>query len=632
MDLELKVLSPFPFISVLLYIIKRVDRAESFVCIDYCWVMKGVVKMREMKKTYWQLIVLSSLFFICFSIGGCSEIKDIHHTGRDKDHEFDKGSGIYFSSISEKKTMDLAKLCKVWGVVKYYHPEVISGNVNWDYELFRVMPYILEEDSDVNSILYEWVHSFDSKVPSEDTGQQYQIPEDSIQLSPSTDWCKDEKYLGKNLSLELSSLLDTNISDRENAYVSFKDNSPYQFMENENSYPDMKFDDTGYRLLGLFRYWNIIEYYYPYKDVIGEDWDQVLLEFIPKFIHGSDYESYLLTIAELTTRIHDSHVSVVDKSGNYISKRFGIYRIPVNFVKIHNRIVISKIIYKCGLELGDIVLKVGDKDIDEILENRRKYISQSRKDTGGLLFRDLFRIHEKNTDVTVIRKGETIVVNAKGSQRDINVRVETKSQEMEDGKIYYINAGLLKNGEIEQITKKWWNTKGLIVDLRNYPSIPIVYKLAEYLIPAEKEFFRASIPNRAVPGEFYYLVPFVSGKPKGTNNENLDDEVYKGRLVILIDEHTISQGETTTMSLRNTPNSIVLGRPSAGANGDYRTFSLPGNIKTRISGLGVYYPDKEPIQRIGVQPDIYMDPTIEGIRKGRDEFIEKAIEIIKESF
>jgi C-terminal processing protease CtpA/Prc len=102
--------------------------------------------------------------------------------------------------------------------------------------------------------------------------------------------------------------------------------------------------------------------------------------------------------------------------------------------------------------------------------------------------------------------------------------------------------------------------------------------------------------------------------------------------VILIDEHTISQGETTTMSLRNTPNSIVLGRPSAGANGDYRTFSLPGNIKTRISGLGVYYPDKEPIQRIGVQPDIYMDPTIEGIRKGRDEFIEKAIEIIKESF
>lgn len=586
--------------------------------------------MKERKKLYWKSIVSISLLFICFSIGGCSLTKDIHQIGRDKDSEFDKGSGISFSNISEEKTMDIAKLCKVWGVVKYYHPEVIAGNINWDYELFRVMPYILEEDSDVNSILYEWIHSFDSRSSFGDIDQRYQISEDSIQLSPSTDWCKDEKYLGKNLSLELSSLLDTNISERENAYVSFKDDSPYQFMENENPYPDMKFDDTGYRLLGLFRYWNIIEYYYPYKDVIGEDWDQVLLEFIPKFIHGSDYESYLLTTAELTTRIHDSHASITDKRGNYISRRFGIYTIPVNFIKIDDQIVISKIIYKCGLELGDIVLKVGDKDIDEILENRRKYIAQSREDTGSLLFRDLFRVHEKNIDVTVIRRGKTIVVNVKGSQKYIDVDVETKSQEMEDGTIYYINAGLLKNGEIEKIMEKWWNTKGLILDLRDYPSVVIAYKLAEYLIPAEKEYISISIPNRSVPGEFYYIDPFVSGKPKGSNDGISDSGAYKGKLVILIDEHTMSQGETTAMSLRNTPNSIVLGRPSAGADGDRRHFTLPGNIETTMSGLGVYYPDKKPVQRIGVQPDIYMDPTIEGIREGRDEFIEKAVEIIKE--
>lgn len=568
------------------------------------------------------------MIFICFSIGGCSLTKNISRLERDKDQEFDKGSGIHFSSVPEKKTTDLAKLCKVWGVVKYYHPEVISGNVNWDYELFRVMPYILEEDSDVNSILYEWICSFDSKTVLGDIDQQYQFPEDSIQLSPSTDWCNDENYLGKKLSLKLSSLLDTNISERENAYVSFKDDSPYPFMENEDPYPKMKLDDTGYRLLSLFRYWNIIEYYYPYKDVIGEDWDKVLLEFIPKLVHGSDdYESYLLTISELTTRIHDSHVNVTD-----ISKRFGMYQIPVNFIKIDNQIVISKIIRECGLELGDIVIKVGDEDIDAILKNRKKYISQSREDTSNILSVDLFRIHEKSADVTVIRNGKTIVVNVEGSQRNISISVDTKSQEMEGSKIYYINAGLLKNGEIKKSMEKWWNSKGLIVDLRNYPSSIIAYELAEYLIPTEKEFFRVSMPNPVVPGEFYYTDPFVSGKPKGTNNGNSNDGVYKGKLVIIIDEHTISQGETTTMSLRNTPNSIVIGRPSAGTNGDMCRFILPGNIRTSISGFGVFYPDKEPTQRIGIQPDIYINPTIEGIREGRDEFIEKAIEIIKENF
>ena len=218
------------------------------------------------EKRYWRLVALYCFIFICLSLVGCSLKDNSQQLGRDKDHEFDHGSGIHFTIISDKKILDLAKLCKVWGVVKYYHPMVIAGDINWDYELFRVMPSILEEDADVNSILYRWVSSFNKGVNIEDMQQHYQIPEDSIQLRPSTDWCRDENYLGKDLSNELSSLLDIRILDRKNAYVSFKDDSPYQFFENENPYPNMKFDDTGYRLLGLFRYWNIIEYYYPYKE------------------------------------------------------------------------------------------------------------------------------------------------------------------------------------------------------------------------------------------------------------------------------------------------------------------------------------------------------------------------------
>jgi len=591
---------------------------------------KIMKEKRKFSKSIAAFGLLLILFLTSFLIGGCSQTNN-KRLERDNDREFDNGSGIYFYSISEEKTSDLAKLCKVWGLAKYYHPEVVSGNINWDYELFRVMPRVLEEGADVNSILCEWVHSFDSEISFEYKDKQYQIPQDMIQLRPSTDWCKDEKYLGENLSLELSKLLDINIADRENAYVSFKDNSPYPYMENENSYPNMKFDDTGYRLLGLFRYWNIIEYYYPYKDVIEEDWDQVLLEFIPKFVQGSDYESYLMTISELTTKIHDSHAVVEDKRGETISTRFGIYRFPVNFVIFNNQVVISKVLKKCGLEPGDIVLKVGDKDIEEILENRRKYISQSREDMGGLIYYDLFRTNEKYTDVIVIRNGKTLVVNVKASQKRISVSVDTRTQAMEDGKIYYINGSLLKAGEIERTVNKWWNTQGLIVDLRNYPSKEIAFKLAEYLIPTKKEFFVASIPNPEVPGEFYYTVPYVSGKPEETDNRTLKDGVYKGKLVIIINEQTISQGETTVMSLKNTPGSVVLGRPSAGANGDVRCFTLPGNISTTISGFGVFYPDKTTTQRIGIQPDIYVEPTIEGIKEGRDEYIEKAIEIIMEN-
>ncbi|MGG3281012.1 S41 family peptidase [Paenibacillus solani] len=474
--------------------------------------------MREGKSRNWKFLVFFSVLFTLI-IAGCSTSQESNQLEREKDREFDAGSGVKFSSLSEQKIEDLAKLSKVWGVVKYHHPKVISGDINWDYELFRIMPSILAEDSDVNSILYGWVHSLGSESIPGELEKEYQFSEDSIQLRPSTDWCKDEEYLGTDLSLELSKLLDSNISEREHAYVRFMEDSYYTFMDKENPYSNMNFDDTGYRLLSLFRYWNIIEYYYPYKDVIGEDWDQVLLDFIPKIIDGSDYDSYFRTLAELTTKIHDSHAILVGKNREVITDYYGTYRLPVNFIEINNQIVISKVMNKCGLEVGDIILTVGDKSIDELLEDRRKYISQSREDTSSLFFLDLFRTEQKNTDVTVIRRGNRMNISAVGSQQDIYSRVDTKSQAMENGEIYYINVGLLKDGEIDKIMKKRWNTKGLIIDLRNYPSSIITYELAKYLIPSEKVFATASAPNRAVPGEFYYFEPMISGKPQDSNNE-----------------------------------------------------------------------------------------------------------------
>jgi hypothetical protein len=44
-----------------------------------------------------------------------------------------------------------------------------------------------------------------------------------------------------------------------------------------------------------------------------------------------------------------------------------------------------------------------------------------------------------------------------------------------------------------------------------------------------------------------------------------------------------------------------------------------------ISGIGVFYPDKKPTQRIGIVPHVEVRPTIEGVRAGRDEVLEEAV-------
>jgi hypothetical protein len=50
-----------------------------------------------------------------------------------------------------------------------------------------------------------------------------------------------------------------------------------------------------------------------------------------------------------------------------------------------------------------------------------------------------------------------------------------------------------------------------------------------------------------------------------------------------------------------------------------------------MSGLGVYYPDGRITQRVCIIPDMEVKPSIEGIKHGKDELLEKAIETIHES-
>jgi C-terminal processing protease CtpA/Prc len=100
---------------------------------------------------------------------------------------------------------------------------------------------------------------------------------------------------------------------------------------------------------------------------------------------------------------------------------------------------------------------------------------------------------------------------------------------------------------------------------------------------------------------------------------------YSGKIVILVDETSISQAEYTAMAFRSVHGSLVVGSTTAGADGNVSQFVLPGEQRTMISGIGVFYPDKTPTQRVGIVPDVIVNPTIAGIRAGRDEVLEEAL-------
>jgi hypothetical protein len=104
---------------------------------------------------------------------------------------------------------------------------------------------------------------------------------------------------------------------------------------------------------------------------------------------------------------------------------------------------------------------------------------------------------------------------------------------------------------------------------------------------------------------------------------------FNGKVVILVDETTQSSAEFHAMVFRAIPGAVVIGSTTAGADGDVSTVPIPGGLSSFISGLGVFYPDKRPTQRVGIVPDIWLTPTGAGLRAGRDELIDAAIRHIR---
>jgi len=79
------------------------------------------------------------------------------------DKEFDNGSLIEFSNLTSENINNLELLGRIWGFLKYHHPEIAKGNYNWDYELFRFLPkYIKAENTaERDIIIVEWIDTFD---------------------------------------------------------------------------------------------------------------------------------------------------------------------------------------------------------------------------------------------------------------------------------------------------------------------------------------------------------------------------------------------------------------------------------------------------------------------------------------
>lgn len=100
---------------------------------------------------------------------------------------------------------------------------------------------------------------------------------------------------------------------------------------------------------------------------------------------------------------------------------------------------------------------------------------------------------------------------------------------------------------------------------------------------------------------------------------------FSGPVMVLTSFHTYSASEDFCVGFRNSGRGLLIGEPTGGSTGNPAVIPLPGGGRGFICAQRSTYPDGSPFVGRGVQPHIYVAPTIAGVAAGRDEVLERAL-------
>ena len=529
---------------------------------------------------------------------------------------------------------NLETLCRVWGYAKYHHPVFCDTlcRVDVDSALFALLPKVVHADRDTrNRHLLDWVRSLGDYTPNRVDYEQSLAP---LELVSTVDlaWTRDTTLLGCDLSHLLQ---DLRYAERgENYYLRMgtMENGPgyhYLSLRNERSYPTQQMD-SGLNLLTLFRLWNVIEYYAPNRSLTLHPWEEVLTSYIPRMGVETDPVRFSRLYFRLIRELNDGHAYAP------IEMLFGQRMLPVWPLQAEGRLFVG---YSgdSALERGDEVVAIDGEPISERLELLREYASRSNEASlrqalrfyGLCTRRDTAEVVRRRAGACDTLRVATVPYGSVSPIYDPAQLAQPPFRLLADS-VGYIYAGTFSHEHLAQVVQTLPRTRALIIDLRTYPqnmNFTLTELIGRSLRTEPVVAWQMVHPTLALPGLFFRQEQLLyKGFEEGAERCT---EPYKGRVILLVDEITQSNPEFQAMALQSCPQTLTIGSPTSGADGSIVWIPLPGQI-TCFSGFGVLYPDGTPTQTVGVRLDIEVLPTAEGLQAGRDEVLERALELARQ--
>ena len=383
----------------------------------------------------------------------------------------------------------------------------------------------------------------------------------------------------------------------------------------------LKADDEALRLGGVIISWNVLQHFYPYFDVVDTDWDAALTEALRGALADRTEKDFLGTLRRMLARLQDGHARV-----NHPMMK-GWSGLPLALDLVEGRIVVAATGDPEKIQVGDLVLAIDGVPALQIQREQEDLTSGTPQWRRLSALWQLTFGDEGTTAKVRLQRGDAVVeVESKrgrvGPQGMTSRHKHQQIEKLEEG-IYYVNLARATMAEIDARIDELAGARGIVFDLRGYPNGND--RVIRHMIDGPVQSARWNVPLITYPDHRRVEGYDTSGRwtlqPKAPR--------LRGKLVFLTDGRAISYAESVMGIIEAYRLAEIVGETTAGTNGNVNSIDLPGGFSLRYTGMKVLKHDGSQHHLVGIRPTVPVERTLKGVLEGRDEFLEKALEIIR---
>jgi C-terminal processing protease CtpA/Prc len=363
----------------------------------------------------------------------------------------------------------------------------------------------------------------------------------------------------------------------------------------------------------VIQLWNIARHFYPNFDGATEQWDHVLAEMMAGLPNIQSRPELRNRLRKMTRILNDGHARIWDPLDTTPRKYLRFSVRPLGESWVVDTCSISDILP------GDVIESIDGEPVGKRVGTDMELESGSDQYRKWRVARSLVVGRAGQIAHFRLRRGEALVDVSLPFSGDMPVKPARPPaiQEVRP-KIFYIDLGRFEKQAFDKVRSSLEAADGIVFDLRGYPTRDARDILPYWLNQSDTSrwmqtprFIRPFGEEVSFSGEGWAIV----GNPA----------LQKPRKVLIVDGRAVSYSESIVGYFVAHHVGHLIGEATAGANGNIVTASLPSGLMFTFTGMRVFAPDGRHFHGIGFSPDELVIPTLEGIRAGRDEVLERAI-------